>query len=82
MIATLELDDRGRPLLVIEDEAGNRDRRRIHPDEIPPVLEGEHKRLLDDYHDALEGGHEAEARHAYLWAIGGVAGRYRCKERV
>lgn len=71
----LELDDRGRPLLVVDDEAGNRDRQRIHPDDIPPELEREHERLLDDYDDALQGGHEAEVRHAYLWAISGVAGR-------
>lgn len=75
LITTLALDDEGRPLLVVEDQAGNRDWRRIDPNDIPAELEAEHKRLLADYRDSLEGGHEAAARHAYLRAIGGIAGR-------
>ncbi len=72
MIIALALDDDGRPVLETEDEDGNRERRRIRPDDIPAALEGEYQRLRDDSRDALGGGHEAEARHAYLWGIGAV----------
>jgi hypothetical protein len=72
LITTLALDDDGRPVLDIEDEDGNRDRRRIDPDHIPAALAGDYQRLRADYHDSLEGGHEAEARHAYLWGIGAI----------
>ena len=72
-MTTLALDDDGRPVLVVEDEDGNRDWRTISRDDIPKELEREYARLLDDYRDSLEGGHESAARHAYLWAIGAIS---------
>jgi len=72
-MTTLALDDYGRPVLVVEDEAGNRDWRTITPEDVPAELESEYARLLDDYRDSLEGGHESSARHAYLWAIGAIS---------
>jgi len=71
-MTSLALDDDGRPVLVVEDEAGNRDWRTIKRDDIPAELEGEYARLLADYRDSLEGGHEAAAMHAYLWGIGAI----------
>ncbi len=72
LIVALSIAAAGFPVLETEDQDGNRERVRVNPDEIPSHLANDYERLRDDYRDALEGGHEAEARHAYLWGIGAV----------
>ena len=74
---TLKLNREGDLFLMTEDADGNTEGQCLGPvvqavDDVPVHLLNEYGRLVEEFLDSLEAGHEAEAHHTYLSGIGAL----------